>query len=1116
MREHEQIQAAVASLEAQRATIGDAVVDAAVRPLLGRLAQLRGDPATALQLKQVTVLFADIVGSTALSEQLDNEDAVAITDGALTRFNTAVATHGGRVLRFMGDGLKAIFGADGAEDAPECAVRAGLAIAEQAREHAVAVARQYGVEQFAVRVGINTGQAILGGGVEADNAAMGATASIAARMEHAAPPGSVLISHDTYLHVRGLFDLIEQTPLIVKGRTEALKTYLIERARPRSFMNPTRGIAGIVSPIVGRDAELMRLHAAFAEVEQQRELRALTIIGDAGVGKSRLLHEFQRWLQPRSVHLLPARAYPHSRLQAYSLLLNLFTQRLQISDSDPPDVASGKLIAGIASVLGGEDAGVAPAQVFGHLIGFDFSAVPEVASIGRDARQLRDRAFGVAALWLRRLSEHDDAPVVLLLDDLHWADEGSLAFVQYLLSGSRDWPLMVVMLARRALLERNPEWFADSLHLRIDLSPLDADGSRALASSLLQRLSNTPAELCELITRSAEGNPFYMEELIKMLIDDGVIVVDESDVEGCWQISADKLALAKVPPTLVGVLQARLDALGTRHKSVAQQAAIIGHVFWDQALNRLDAHAPASMATLLQKNFACSREQSAFAASAEFAFQHQLLQQVTYETVAKQLRREGHAHAAAWLIEQMTDAAGGRAGEYSSMAAEHFARAGNRAEAARYFERAATDAKERYANEAALENARRALANVEPDDRAARWRLTHLLEHVFDVMGDRTAQQSTLDELDALATQSGAPEQLANVALGRALLADRQGDFASAIRFARAGIEAAEPAGIYRPAAQCYGEWAYALSRNAQYDAAREKVELGLAHAQRSGDVLVQAQLLAVSAVIEESSHEYAKSIELMTRVVELAHTHGHQRLEGLMQGNVAGVLVALGDYQGARSHAEASITSCHQIGSLSAEANALTALALIELALGENTAALAHARQSVQLTASIGDRYYGARALLALSDAWSANGEPEAAVDACNDARASFELAQLPAEALQAIAQCASLALARGDTVQAKDLVEEILAGIAHGVALTASPEPLKVQLICHRVLAAAGDSRSEQLLRDAYAELQTQSARLADDATRECFVNGIAHHREIVRAYQTLRPREHARAEL
>jgi class 3 adenylate cyclase len=288
MSDLEQLQKAITALEAQRATLGNEVVDAALASMHEKLARLKEQqPSSGPQLKYVTVLFTDIVGSTHLAQRLDPEEIMGIMDTALRRFDAIVEQHGGRVLRFMGDGLKAVFGAPAAqEDDAERAVRAGLALLQDAQVYAREVLARTGLEGFNIRVGINTGQVVLGGGVEADNTAMGMTINLAARMESTAPPGSLRISYETYRHIRGIFDVQSQAPLVVKGQDEPIQTYLVLRAKPRAFRTTTRGVEGVETRMVGRQAELKELQSSFETAIRASETRLITIVGDPGVGES--------------------------------------------------------------------------------------------------------------------------------------------------------------------------------------------------------------------------------------------------------------------------------------------------------------------------------------------------------------------------------------------------------------------------------------------------------------------------------------------------------------------------------------------------------------------------------------------------------------------------------------------------------------------------------------------------------------------------------------------------------------------------------------------------------------------------------------------------------------
>ena len=241
--------------------LGDAVVDAGIGPLREKLVALNGRlSATSQQLKYVTVLFTDVADSTQLSQHLDAEDMYAVMNGVLHRLATVIERFGGRVLSLMGDGLAAAFGAEASrEDDPEQAVRAGLALLDEAKVYGQEIAQRFGIEGFAIRVGINTGQVLVGSGSEVDNTVIGRSVNLAARMEQAAPVGGIRISHDTYRHVRGVFDVAAEPPLQVKGSTEPIRTYLVHRAKPRAFRVMAQGIEGIETRMLGREAELKQL-----------------------------------------------------------------------------------------------------------------------------------------------------------------------------------------------------------------------------------------------------------------------------------------------------------------------------------------------------------------------------------------------------------------------------------------------------------------------------------------------------------------------------------------------------------------------------------------------------------------------------------------------------------------------------------------------------------------------------------------------------------------------------------------------------------------------------------------------------------------------------------------
>jgi class 3 adenylate cyclase len=360
----------------------------------------------ALQQRQVTVLFADMVGSTAMAQGLDAEDTLAVLGAALKRMADIVQAHQGRVLRFTGDGVKAVFGMDAArEDDAERAVRAGLAILQAASVQAEQARRLHGIADLAFRVGLHTGSVALGAGVEADNTAVGAAVNIAARMEQSAAPGTLRISQDTWSQVRGLFDMQEQPPLQVKGVEAPMQTYLVRAALDRSTASVERGLRGLATPMMGRDVEFQRLLQAVAQARQTRQLQALTLLGDAGLGKSRMLRELTAVLRaesagPGACRVITLRSQPDGQLRLWGLMRSLLAAQCGVADTDSAEVARRKVVEGLSPCF--DERGERQAQLIGQLSGLDFGDSPHVR--GLDPRGLRDQAFNALRGYLQSLA----------------------------------------------------------------------------------------------------------------------------------------------------------------------------------------------------------------------------------------------------------------------------------------------------------------------------------------------------------------------------------------------------------------------------------------------------------------------------------------------------------------------------------------------------------------------------------------------------------------------------------------------------------------------------------------------------------------------------------------
>jgi class 3 adenylate cyclase/tetratricopeptide (TPR) repeat protein len=718
----------ISTLEARRSELGDALVDTSLQSLQKQLVVLESQPvSTAQQRKLATILYADVVGSTNLSQHLEPDEVLEIMDRALTDLAEPVEAHGGHVTRFQGDGFKAVFGLPVAhENDPEQAVRAGLQILEVAQEVAQDWQEQLGIPNFQVRVGINTGMVAAGGETEAEDTVMGRAVNLAARLESAAPPGGLLISHHTYRHVRGIFNAEAHEPLQAKGFEEPVAVYLVRSAKPRALHVLTRGVEGVETRMVGRETELKYLQDALLTAIEESEGQLVTVVGEAGVGKSRLIYEFQNWceLLPQAIRLYQGQAKLETQHIPYSLLRDLFAYRFQIQDSDPLEALRRKFEQGIMPAFEShpipldqdEFPDQAQVHLLGQLLGFDFSHSPHLKGFLQDSQALHNRGLIALETYFKALCRQ--GVVVILLEDIHWTDESSLDAIRRLARLTPDLPLLIVCLAREQLFEQRPYWGeGEPYHRKISLEPLSKRESRKLVSEILQFVDQVPLELRELLVSGAEGNPFYLEELVKMLIEQGVILTGEFDSLGIerWHVATDKLAQVELPTTLAGVLQARLDSLAVAEKRILQQAAVVGRTFWDQLLAHLYSHDNGiqdgrELADVFQvlrgKELIFRHEESAISGAVEYTFKHDLLREVVYETVLVKERKRYHGLVADWLQEN----SGERLGENYGLIGEHLERAGRVKRAIQSYKQAGEHALNTYANQEAESYYRRALA----------------------------------------------------------------------------------------------------------------------------------------------------------------------------------------------------------------------------------------------------------------------------------------------------------------------------------------------------------------------------------------------------------------------
>jgi len=953
--------------------LGDAVVDTALVPLQARRATLV-DQAQGEQRRLVTVVFADLVGFTELSSWLDAEDTRGIVDAYFSRWLRVIEGHGGVVEKFIGDAVMAVFGLRQSwEDDAQRAVRAALAMLADLETLNTRLQQEYGV-RLRMRVGVDTGDVVvstLGDRGGAEFVVVGQTVNRASRLQSAAPPDGILISADTHRQIRGRFSMQRREGLVLKGIEEPVDAYLVQSERPHGFqLDRARGVEGVETTTVGREIELRYLQERLWDVVEEGHWRLVTVVGDAGVGKSRLLLDFDSWLAERSepVWWFRGRASHTGHHHANALLRDMIAGRFGIIESDSAEQVRAKLEAGFADVYDGtverpgapaDPAGVEAARRAARLVGswlsFDLGTA-DALDVPPDPQALRDGASQALAEYLARLSRR--APVVVLLEDLHWADDGSLRWLDAAAETLSDSRVLVVATARPALLEERPHW-GEGLehHLRLALTPLSRRESRLLLEQLLHRVQDPPAALVDLVIGSAEGNPFYIEELVTWMVDAGVIVKGPDS----WRVENDLVGSAVVPSTLRGVLQARLDSLSAAERGLLQRASVVGRVFWDDAVGRLGQDADretsrlsATLDDLRRRELVFEREVSSFDSAREFLFKHALLRDVAYDGVLRSHRQRYHARAGAWLAE--VSARSGRQDEYAALVAEHFDRAGDPA-AGRWYFRAGRQALSVYALTEAAQLLGRALELV-TDDPALRFDVLVAREAMLDRVGDRDGQQLDLTELQELADRLGDdPHRTVQVQLARSRWSFATSCYDEAELWAEQAAGTAEAAGLDAEMAEARLWLGKALTWHDEAEPAREALSRVLEEADAAGRPLLAAEALRYLSILANNEGDYPTALDYVARARTAFAAVGDLEGEATALSQGASTLYNLNRYGEARAALEQTLPLFRRSGHRYRETIVLGNLATIALGQGELADARRWAEEAIVHTRALVDR---------------------------------------------------------------------------------------------------------------------------------------------------------------
>jgi class 3 adenylate cyclase/tetratricopeptide (TPR) repeat protein len=573
----------------------------------------------------VTVLFCDVTGSTELGHRHDPELLRQVMLRYAQEARTVIERHGGRVEKFIGDAVMAVFGIPVVhEDDALRAARAGLELRAAVGRLNEELEREVGVT-IQIRTGINSGEVIAGDDSRGEGFVTGDAVNVAKRLEESAPPGEILIGGETYLLVRDAVRAQALDPLRVAGKPDRIAAYQLLAVLPGALPHARR----FDSPMVGRERELALLESAFERTTRERSCHLFTVYGSAGVGKSRLLGEALTVIGPNA-KVLRGACLPYGEGITFWPVVEILKQATGISEDDPEDKARRKISSLLEDV---ETAGVVVERL---------AEVVGLAGIAGTAEE---------GFWaVRKLFESlaQKQPLIVVFDDMNWAEPTLLDLVEHVAEWSRDAPILLVCLTRPELVEQRPGWAGGKWNATsIFLEPLSNQESAALIGNLVGEAVFDDVARAR-IQEAAAGNPLYVEEMVSMLMDEGVL----QRVNGRWIVAGD-LSQVRVPSSIQVLLASRLDQLAGPERRLLERAAVEGNVFHRAAVDALAGsgdreNVDRTLQALVRKELV-RPERPNFAGEEGFRFRHPLIREAAYEALPKQVRGDLHEMYAAWL-----------------------------------------------------------------------------------------------------------------------------------------------------------------------------------------------------------------------------------------------------------------------------------------------------------------------------------------------------------------------------------------------------------------------------------------------------------------------------------
>ncbi len=1000
----------------------------------------------------VSVLFSDIVGSASIAEQLDPEDWREIVEQVHKAAGDIILSHEGKVLQYLGDGILAVFGAEQASERdPERAIQSAIEIIE----YIPGLPTQPKLE---MRAGVHTGLVVLGdigGNAKQELTATGDAMNLTQRLQSLAAPSSVMISHECYRYVRGLFNVSSQDAITVKGRQSLVYPYQVLGMKERPFRVVTRGVGGVQTKTVGRESEVTRLTKQLDEVIQSETTIWSQIIAGPGLGKTRLLSDMVEALDQveQGICVLRAQSLEGDSLRPYAAIRRLWFDQFEIAEDAPARDIEADWQKSVLQLIGQEF--TKEALALGLLLGLDFEGHPGVELLR--AQQMSIQPLAQKASQHILAGVRQERPLILLLEDLQWADNATWDYLTKVFLGAEHESegakqTLIIATAR-------PEWsppeglLEHQAYQSMQLQPLNLAQSTMLLSQLLQHSDPLPDDLQTRMIQRSEGVPYFLEEMVNWLIDTKVLDIHQDP----WGVQEEKLDQELLPQTLHHLLSTRLNNLKPEQRGILQAGAVFGRHFWQGGLAALGSPSqPHDLEGLAQRGFLLRADASSFFEEQEWYFHHKLMQVVAYESVLKRDRPKQHREAAQWLEHRANEA--GRIAEFAGVLGQHLEQAGDVTQA-----------------------------------------LTWYLEHDENQseLGRVDQRQAQLDHMLSLAKKSGDDQLTAKVYYHHGTYHHSLGKYAESLQSLDLGMATLQEEDDPELEGLILGHIVIDQTRLGEFEAARKNAERALTIIDQIEDERTIAQILTNISMYYAEVGDIGRAAELYERPLDINHRIGETYGEGIGYSNYGYLLLQLGMFQEGLEALERAAILFQQIKARRMQAYVALNLGLAYFRVGnpEKGREIIDEQACEEFEATQ-DRFGIGSAGCYLGLCHEAKGDFVAAKEAFHDAHRTLAEIGVPGQAMDALAGLARCHLELGDIEQASQTNEELWAFLrkegAGGLEF-----PLFGYQTCVRVFEATEKKvQAEQAKKEGHDELMRRAERISDDRWRGSFLENIPEH--------------------